>query len=346
MHNYVAFCLQFHIDDLAPTPTQLSAYVEFLLQSNISPATVPNFLSGVKHYLQAASMDTSALNSYTLGLTLRSLRITYTDTPNKKAPLNLHHVQKLVHYCDLKGLLGFTLKLAILLGFFGLLRISNLAPISTQKFDPSRDSTRADLQLHPPGLQFTQKWAKNRQSQLSVDDTPRIPLPHFPNDPLDPVKAMTDLYNLTPTARLCEPLLLVPTPHGHYYVMDQRQLRHEFKQALIACDLDPRKYTPHSLRRGGATLLHQQGVPTDDIKRQGLWRSDAVNAYISDHLLTHSTVTDAFSRSVNKGASTSHKPVQPHTKGPKRQRHKNPQKYKKGPNHKNRKTFKRYPRNQ
>ena len=111
MKSYVAFCIQYAVDDLAPSPKQLSAFVEFLLHSEIAPATVPNYLAGVKHYLQAAGMDASVLTSCTLGLTLRSLKIDFSRTPNKKSALTLSHVQKLVAYCELKGLLGFTLRL-------------------------------------------------------------------------------------------------------------------------------------------------------------------------------------------------------------------------------------------
>ena len=339
MRSYVAFCLQYRIDDLAPTAQQLSAYVEFLLHSGISPSTIPNFLAGVKHYLQAAGMDSTVLTSYTLSLTLRSLRIDYSQTPNRKHPITLKQVRKLVDYCGLKGLLGFTLRLAILLGFFGLLRISNLAPLTTSSFDPLRHSTRADLIVEAPGLQFTQKWAKNRQTSLPAGQVPQIPLVNLPGDPLDPVQALLDLHNLTPTAGPTDPMLLIPTLDGRFYIMDQRRLRAEFRQALIACDLDPRQYTPHSLRRGGATLLHHQGASRKDIKRQGLWRSEAVEDYIDDTTLRHNSVIRAFADSVRRQAERTQPQQQPRPARQhqhRRQRHRQSQKYKKGPNHKNR----------
>ena len=120
----------------------------------------------------------------------------------------------------------------------------------------------------------------------------------------------------------------------------------QFKQALINCDLDPRHYSPHSLRRGGATLLHQQGANIQDIKRQGLWRSEAVNAYISDRTLTASSALHAFAQSVaqhNQNSDPRGTEMQQDPNGPqqntpqRRHRHHAPQKYKNGPNHKNRK---------
>ena len=243
--------------------------------------------------------------SHTLSLTLRSLKQDYNVTPNKKAALRLDQVRQLVDYCQLRGLLGFTLKLAIVLAFFGLLRISNLVLCKAATFNPQRDPTRADLTFEAPGLQYAQKWAKNRQSPQAQQDIPRIPIPHFPDDPLDPVQALLELHNLTPAAKPCDPLLLVPTPDGRFYTLDQRTLRTEFKHTLIACDLDPKIYTPHSLRKGGATLLHLAGANRHDIKGQGLWKSEAVSHYIQDNTLTHSSAINAFANSVNQGASTS-----------------------------------------
>ena len=67
MKSFVAFCLQYQVDDLAPSAQQVSAYVEFLLQSGISPNTVPNFIAGVRHYLLAAGMPDTVLDGYTVG---------------------------------------------------------------------------------------------------------------------------------------------------------------------------------------------------------------------------------------------------------------------------------------
>ena len=123
-------------------------------------------------------MTEQALDSYTVSLTLRSLKINLSDPPNRKKGVTLQQVQKQVEYCQLKGLLGFTLRLAIVLGFFALLRISNLAPISISTYDPHRDSTRQDLTFEPPGLQFRQRWAKNGCRAIAHRRIPHRRIPH------------------------------------------------------------------------------------------------------------------------------------------------------------------------
>ena len=81
-----------------------------------------------------------------------------------------------------------------------------------------------------------------------------------------------------------------------------------------------------------------------DIKRQGLWKSEAVSHYIQDNTLTHSSAINAFANSVNQGASTS-KAAQAAEEDKQARRHqhtkkqdkenKRQQRYKKGPNSKN-----------
>ena len=45
--------------------------------------------------------------------------------------------------------------------------------------------------------------------------------------------------------------------------------------------LDAENYSGHSMRRGGAQLLRDRGVPRDLVKAAGRWRSDAVDVYFS-----------------------------------------------------------------
>jgi hypothetical protein len=43
---------------------------------------------------------------------------------------------------------------------------------------------------------------------------------------------------------------------------------------------DPRAYSSHSFRKGGAVSLQEQGVEDSIIRRTGRWRSDAFNLYV------------------------------------------------------------------
>lgn len=52
------------------------------------------------------------------------------------------------------------------------------------------------------------------------------------------------------------------------------------KRAVLLIGLDPQNIGLHSLRRSGASFLHSIGVPLEDIRMAGDWRSMAVLLYL------------------------------------------------------------------
>jgi integrase len=59
----------------------------------------------------------------------------------------------------------------------------------------------------------------------------------------------------------------------------QAQWGIRLKQLVSRIGLDPAVFSPHSLRRGGATAMFIANVPREDIKSHGRWKSDAIDIY-------------------------------------------------------------------
>lgn len=76
----------------------------------------------------------------------------------------------------------------------------------------------------------------------------------------------------------------------------------DFKRHFAAAGLDPRRYSGHSLRAGGATDLFTAGTPYPVIKKAGRWKSDAALQYFRarDHVARE--VAAAFERQCKDGA--------------------------------------------
>ena len=186
------------------------------------------------------------------------------------------------------------LMVAVTFGFFGYLRVSNLAPATAAQFDVSRHTTVGDVLPHEHGLVLNIKWAKSRQTERHPL---AVPLPNLGSSLLCPVRAWR-IYNTmlmyadvkpTPTSPL---LLTLHEPVGRPVTIPM--LRSMFKQVAYLAHLEHEGYTPHSLRRGGATHSHQSGVPLEDIKRHGMWRSTAVNRYLQTQPLFNAPVAATF----------------------------------------------------
>ena len=64
----------------------------------------------------------------------------------------------------------------------------------------------------------------------------------------------------------------------------------KLKLTLDKCGLDSALFSGHSFRRGGATFALHCGVPSDYIKLQGDWKSNAHERYL-DHSLRYKLET-------------------------------------------------------
>ena len=74
--------------------------------------------------------------------------------------------------------------------------------------------------------------------------------------------------------------LLLENHNNALVVIDHcaiRKLQHKIWHCL---GLTHCNYTPHSLRRGGATFYAEQGLPLDEIKKLGMWKSEAIQVYL------------------------------------------------------------------
>ena len=197
-----------------------------------------------------------------------------------------------------QGMEGFSpLVVALTFGFMGFLRISNMAPPTAAAFDISRHTTFGDVVQQDQGLIINLKWSKTRQATHS---SVSIPLPGLGSSHICPLKAWR-MYNwvLRDHVVTKETPLLITTepPVGRPITIPS--LRRIFHQAVDRAQLEDSGYTPHSLRRGGATFAYHAGVPIDAIKRHGTWRSDAVEAYLFSKPMFDTPVAARFAKLLN-----------------------------------------------
>ena len=186
-----------------------------------------------------------------------------------------------------------------LVAFFSFLRKSNLIAPTATSFDPRRHLIRGDIRFTPTGAVLRIKWSKTRQHKEGLL---LVPLPSIPGSHLCPVSALRHYFTT------------VPAPaEAPFFCLPKGQLLHPLTSAVFSASLkrvishlgmDPRDYSPHSFRRGGATFAYQSGVPDHLIQLHGDWRSDAYQAYISLPLSTRSQVADIMASGLVSPAAT------------------------------------------
>ncbi len=65
-------------------------------------------------------------------------------------------------------------------------------------------------------------------------------------------------------------------------------------QLLVMIGVNPKGYTPHSYRSGGATSLALNGISEGVIQRAGAWKSSCYKRYIRDSLVSQAQVAKLF----------------------------------------------------
>ena len=284
---YVNFCDNYGLEAINPTVDTICLYAAYLTHRFKSAQSVNNYLSGVRFMHNCLNEYPKALDSFELKLMTRACKLILRRPPNRRLPFTVKDLVSLTSLCDYMGHLGLIMKVAILFGYFAMLRQSNLAPQAVNQFDFTRHTCRGDVILHSPGLVIIAKWSKTNQS---FEQLPLIPVPAVPNSPLDPVKAYKDMITAIPSKSINDPLLMKPS--GKPITLSV--LRDAFKTMLELRGFDHSLYSLHSLRRTGATMCWQAGVHATDIKRHGTWNSSAFMDYIMSANVSNSPVAIAL----------------------------------------------------
>ena len=108
----------------------------------------------------------------------------------------------------------------------------------------------------------------------------RHPVPSIPGSPLCPTAALRLLLDsVAGPARF--PLFTYTTISHQHDCIAASSLNNSIKHLASLVSLNPQDFSGHSLRRGGATFAFQCGIPSELIKVQGDWRSDAYMLYLT-----------------------------------------------------------------
>jgi integrase len=267
------FCTYYDVCFPAIGIHTLLSFIEFLINSNLSVPTVKNYVTSIKSFFKANSLPSEVFLSHHLTLALASLTKNYSPPTSIKLIFTPQQfLQLIVSSAHLP--LHVIYRMAFILGFLGLFRISNVAPPSSAKFDPLRHMRRGDVSILGDSILVHLRWTKTLQKYRQ---SARIRLFHIPNSPVCPVAAFLSLKRSYPV--LATDPLLSYRASGQLFLITQSHLRRALKRLLLLLGLSS-SLTFHSFRRSGASLAFASGVPFQAIQAHGTWASDSLWAYI------------------------------------------------------------------
>ena len=274
LRSFTHFCEKYHLKYYDVDEDMICVYMEELLQTVSSPATVNNYISSLKVLFKRMKRDITPFTSDKVHNALRSIANTIRHVENPSEAIPPHHLVRIIHHLE-KEKEASALIFGAVLMFTSLLRQSNIAPRSVKTFDSTRHLTRGDIQRVKLGLQVNHKWAKCHQSAAKHES---IPLPKIKNSPLCPVFRHGKMLRKCPTTYNAQPLLMFqdgsPIPLSF--------IGAAWNRAVKAARLTHYKYTMHGLRKGGAQWIQSQTGDDNVVAEFGLWKSNSVKKYIKD----------------------------------------------------------------
>lgn len=258
----------------SPSPQQICLFFEHCLKTAKNPATGKNYASGLASVYRQMGLSDHPFRAFYVKNALVSMDRNIRHTPTPSLPVTPAILKRVVRVTNgLKD--GPTLTAAYVLLFHTFYRQSNFSASTAIAFDHTRQLTRQDVDIKRDSVVILHKWSKTHQSSNHAALTV---IPAIPGSQLCPRRAMLSMLRHCPTRRGSDPLLMFQD-RSH---MPVSYLRKVWKAVLKSIDIpQPMAYTLHGLRRGAAThIINSDPSAREDIRRHGLWRSDAVDTYL------------------------------------------------------------------
>ena len=262
-------------------PISKQSYLAFLSKSLSCYRSLVNYVNILKHINKSLGADISFMQDYDAFLAQRALRRIMGDSVRVTHPVTVDILLNIFQHFDWSSQLHICMHALFLhvpvVAFFSFLRISNLVPYALVDChsDYAYFLRRQDVSFTESGAALRVYRTKTIQFKQRVLE---IPLPFIPNSVLCPVTALTNYFCTVPT--LASSPLFIVTLGGSFRPLLATHYNRFFKTCITTVRLKPDNFSSHSFHQGGATFAFNCGAPTEFIKAQGDWHSDAYLVYL------------------------------------------------------------------
>ena len=292
--SYVAFCIFYQRRCLPASAFTLSVYAQLLSRSFKSVKSIKNYISATKTLHVLLDKSTKAFDSMQLSMTLKGLARINPRLPKRAHPVTPAILLKFLRFLNLKDPIEATVWCLFLVAFFSMSRKSNLV-LTQSSSATNKFLRRRDVTFKKDSITLSLHWSKTNQFGEKVH---QVPLIKVKNSPLCPVKAMSNMLSLVP-GKPEDPLFMLPNKRAKLRPMTYREYQFSIKELINMIGLNPKAFSTHSFRRGGATHAFNSNVPSELIKEHGDWASDAYLLYLQFSFEQKLTVSHAMSANLS-----------------------------------------------
>ena len=167
---------------------------------------------------------------------------------------------------------GINLRAAICVAFAGFLRSGEFTWEVWNATSHHRQLSRGHIQLKATSMSLKLPSSKTDPFASGVD----IHLAASPGSVLCPVAATQRLFALCPGSPQEPAFTRTAGPFNKAHLIAS------IRKLLLQAGIPTHGFSGHSLRKGAAVTAARKGIPKDEIKLLGRWKSDAVDVYINE----------------------------------------------------------------
>lgn len=246
------------------------------LSEKLSYNSIPKYLNIIRLLHLECGLQNPLKDNWLMSSLLRGVKRHLGAKVTQKAPVTVTVLVDILSVLNLDRPEDCVFWAACLALFYGMLRKSNvLSP--TTGFVLGKHLARQDVHVNSGGVLLVIRWSKT--IQYRERELP-IPLPLRAGHPLCPTTAIMRALAITTGAPATGPAFVYPISNTGYQPLTPPMFVSRLKTILAQVRYDPREYSGHSFRRGGATWAFSCNVPGEIIQVLGDWKSDCYKRYL------------------------------------------------------------------
>ena len=273
LRAYLSFTTYFGVPDFPVHLSVILRFIALLGRSHIVYKYASDIISSIKWFARLLDPPSVKIfDTVLVSVSLKGLKAQLSRPVRQKLPFTLEHLCSFYDCLDLSNVKHLAAWCAMLLAFFGCFRLSNLVPVSKNKFDPLKHLRRSDIKFDKDVVLVFYKWSKTNQNSNKVSWVPlclikdeRFNLKCFLNKLFSIVRAPDDspLFSFSKKAH-----------HSRY------SLVRLLNTCVYNANLDLSDYSWHSFRRGAAVFAFELGLADSAVQLLGDWSSAAFKNYL------------------------------------------------------------------
>lgn len=264
-------------------------YTEFLAQKDFTQGTVQNHISALKFFGNANGIDLSNFDTFVSNCMFKAVRNTLDFRKKDKVDLSPAHILEMCTWAQVLGDCQHGIRLAIILGFLGLLRVSSYTVDTSLQNSFKLITTLSDCDVKENNLIIRLKKTKTSHNS----DPVVVVVPEVDNELLSAVHNYNEVKKVL--GQVDESVTpIISFGPSEYLTPFKFNAALKFLAAKV-CDFSS-LVASHTLRRSGTTHMHKMGATPLQIAKAGTWKSETYMQYILSQNNTKSEVQVAVNK--------------------------------------------------